>query len=221
MAIGDQADCESRIKALLPQKWFNDSSPVKDALVSGCAWALSLVYSLIQYAQNQTRIATATDGFLDLIGWDYFGGRLPRRQQETDAAYRARIQANLLLTRTTRQGMVNCLVALTGRAPIIFEPARPLDTGAYGASICGYGSAGGYGSQKLPAQAFIIAYRPSGSGIPNIGGYGSTPWGYSTASQGEYASLSMIQGYVTDADIFACVDAAKPAGTTAWTRLSN
>ena len=113
------------------------------------------------------------------------------------------------------------LVLLTGRAPLIFEPARPLDTGAYGSSICGYGVAGGYGSLAHNAQAFIVAYRPSSSGIPFVAGYGSPPGGYGTPSRAEWASLSMVTGFVTDSDLFAAVDSAKAAGTTMWTRLSN
>jgi hypothetical protein len=74
---GDQTDILGRIKALLPFRWFPDTTPVLDALLSGIAWSLALIYSLIQYAKNQTRIATASDGFLDLISYDFFGINLP------------------------------------------------------------------------------------------------------------------------------------------------
>ena len=67
--------------------------------LSGPAWALSQIYALIQYAVLQTRIATATDGFLDLISYDFFGGNLPRRSQEKDNPFRARILATLLRPR--------------------------------------------------------------------------------------------------------------------------
>jgi hypothetical protein len=221
MAVGDQQDMLTRLKALLPNGWFPDSTPVLDALLSGFAWALSLIYSLIQYAKLQTRIATATDGFLDLISFDFFGNNLVRNQQETDAAFRTRILATLLRPKATRPGMIAVLTALTGRAPVIFEPARPLDTGAYGASICGYGAAGGYGSILLRAQAFITVFRPSGSGIPSVAGYGSPSGGYGRASRAEWASLSEVQGAVTDSDLFATVNATKAAGTEMWTRLSN
>jgi hypothetical protein len=221
MATGDQADMQTRIIALLPQGWFSDSSPIRDALISGLAWCLALIYSLIQYSQLQTRIATATDGFLDLISFDFFGNNLPRNQQELDAPFRARILATLLRPKATRPAMIAVLTALTGRAPIIFEPARPLDTGAYGASICGYNVAGGYGSLMLPAQFFMTAFRPASSGIPFVAGYGSPSSGYSVASRGEYASLSQIQGVVTDADIMATIAATKAEGTTAWVNLSN
>jgi hypothetical protein len=218
---GDQADCLARIKALLPYRWFPDSTPILDALLSGPAWALSFIYSLIQYAQLQTRIATATDGFLDLISYDFFGNNLPRNSQELDAPFRSRIVATLLKPKATRTAMIAALVALTGRTPEIFEPARPMDTGAYGANIWGYGSAGGYGSMLLRAQAFIIAYRQSQSGIPYVAGYGSSSGGYSTASRGEWANLSLVQGSVTDAGIYNLINQTKAAGTEMWVQLSD
>lgn len=219
--IGDATDMLARLKALLPPKWFPDNSPVLDALLSGPAWALSLVYSLIQYAKNQTRISTATDGFLDLIAFDFFGNNLPRRSQETDTSYRARIKATLLREKVTRNGMIQALINLTGRTPFIFEPARPADTGAYNISTSGYGLAGGYGSLMLPAQVFMTAYRPSGSGIPYVAGYGSPSSGYSDASRGEYATLSEVVGAVTDSDIMSLIAGTVAEGITAWVQLSD
>ncbi len=221
MATGDPNDCLNRLKAVLPNGWFKEPTPVLDAVLQGLAWALSLVYSLIAYTRLQTRISTATDVFLDLISGDFFGASLPRKSQEMDAPFRARILANLLRERGTRKGLINALVLLTGRTPKVFEPARPLDTGAYNTNTLGYGVAGGYGSRALPSQAFVVAYRPSGSGIPYIAGYGSPEGAYGTPSQTEYASLSMVQGAVTDADIYAAIDAVKPAGSILWTQLSN
>jgi hypothetical protein len=114
------------------------------------------------------------------------------------------------------------LVALTGRAPKITEPQRPADCGAYSAPNSGYGSAGAYGSMLIPYQAFVKAYRPLTSGIPMIAGYGIPTAAYSTPSQGgEYASISMVQGAVQDADLYAAIDAVKPAGTTLWTQISS
>src|SRR5690242_14267395 len=131
---GDANDMLARIKALLPTRWFNENSPVLNAVLSGLAYGLSLIYSLVTYAQLQTRIATATDAFLDLISFDFFGSSLPRRKQEADAPFRVRIIATLLRAKGTRPGMIAALETLTGRTPIIFEPARPADTGAYGAA---------------------------------------------------------------------------------------
>jgi hypothetical protein len=221
MATGDQNDCFNRLKAVLPTGWFKGPTPILDAVLQGLAWALSFVYGLIAYTRLQTRIATATDIFLDIISLDFFGSALPRRQQEMDGPFRTRILANLLRERATRNGLIKALVLLTGRTPYVFEPARPPDTGAYNQNICGYSVAGGYGSLALPSQAFVIAYRPSGSGIPYIAGYGSPEGAYSTPSQTEYASLSQVIGNVTDADIYATIDAVKPVGSIIWTQLSN
>src|SRR5579885_1748109 len=101
---GDQQDIVSRIKAVLPNGWFRDSTPILDGVLNGIGWALAGIYSLAGYARLQTRLATATDGFLDLISLDYFGLGLPRRPQEMDAPFRARIQAQLFLERATRRG---------------------------------------------------------------------------------------------------------------------
>lgn len=221
MAKGDQSDIVGRLKAVLPNGWFTGSTPVLDAALNGIASALAQIYSLISYAKLQTRIASATDGFLDLISYDFFGLLLPRSSQEADTSFRARILAQLLLQKGTRFGVIRALQILTGRTPVIFEPGRPADTGAYNTNTLGYGVAGGYGSLALNCQAFVTAFRPMGSGIPNIAGYNSSSGGYNTPSRASYTTLSQVTGQVTDAAIFAAVDAAKMAGTIAWTQLSN
>ncbi len=225
MATGDQKDILGRLKSVLP-RWFGDSTTILDALLQGLAWAASFVYSLWAYTELQTRIKTATDGWLDMISADFFGMALPRRANQSDASFRSRIIINLFRERATRGGVVKVLQDLTGRTPTVFEPLRPMDTGAYAAPNSGYGLAGGYGSMLLPFQAFVNALRPTGSGIPNVGGYGGTaggpgPGGYGVTSQIEYASLSMIQGAVTDADIYAAIDSVKPTGTILWTRINS
>lgn len=222
---GDQQDFLYRIKSLLP-RWFGDSAPILDGVISGLAWAGSFIYSLWAYAKLQTRILTATDGWLDMIAADFFGAAIRRAENQSDASFRALIIINLFRERATRAGIVKVLQDLTGRTPAVFEPLRPLDTGAYSAPNSGYGMAGGYGSMLLPFQAFVTAFRPSGSGIPNVGGYGGTaggpgPGGYGVPSEIEYASLDMIQGAVTDADIYTAIDSVKPVGTILWTRISS
>ncbi|QEL14797.1 hypothetical protein [Limnoglobus roseus] len=221
MATGDQADFISRIKAVLPGGWFRGATPVLDAVLAGIGAALSGVYSLAAYARLQTRIATATEGFLDLISFDYFGQSLPRKVQEPDTSFRARIIAALFPEKATRRGLIRALESLTGRTPVVFEPRRPADTGGYGIGGVGYGVGGGYGALNLPYQAFVTAFRPAGQGIPYVSGYGSTVGGYTTPSRLTYASLSQVQGSVTDKDIFAAVDAVMPAGTLAWTQIQS
>lgn len=225
MATGDQSDILQRLKATLP-RWFGDSTPILDALLQGLAWAGSFVYSLISYARLQTRIKTATDGWLDMIAADFFGPSLARAANQSDASFRARIIINLFRERATRGGVIKVMQDLTGRTPLVFEPQRPADTGAYSAPNSGYGMAGGYGSLLLPCQAFVTAFRPTGSGIPNVAGYGGSagnpgPGGYGVASQLEYASMAMIQGAVTDADLYNAIDSVKPAGVTLWVRINS
>lgn len=221
MATGDKADMVARLKALLPKGWFSDTTPILDGVLNGTGTGLAFIYSLIAYARLQTRIATATDGFLDLLSFDFFGLTLPRNANEQDSAYRARIQSEMLLQRGTRYGLIRALQILTGRTPVVFEPARPADTGAYDTNTMGYDVAGGYGALNFPMQAFVTAYRPSGQGIPYIAGYDSPEGAYDTASQTEYADLSQITGTVTDAAIYAAIDSVKAAGTIIWTHLSN
>lgn len=220
MSTGDNRDILKRIKSLIPS-WFGDSSPILDAVIMGLANGLAFIYSLYAYAKLQTRILTATDGWLDMIAADYFGAALLRAAYQSNTSFRARIIINLFRERATRNGITKVLIALTGRAPIIIEPQRPLDTGAYSATNSGYGMAGAYGSLLLPFQAFVQAYRPSSSGIPLVAGYGASTAGYGTPSRADYASISQIQGAVTDADIFNAVDSVKPAGSIIWVNINS
>jgi hypothetical protein len=221
MATGDQQDMLGRLQALLPRGWFGDAPPILTALLTGFAAIFANVYAVLSYARLQLRIATATDGWLDIISADFFGTTLPRKTGESDTAFRNRITVNLFRERATRKAVVQVLTTLTGRAPLIVEPRRPLDTGGYGIPTTGYGINGAYGSLLHQYQAFVTAYRPSGTGIPFVAGYGSSPSGYSTASRGEYADLSQVQQSVTDADIYAAVASVIPAGTIAWMRISS
>jgi hypothetical protein len=216
---GGQADMLARLKAVLP-RWFPDSVLILDGILSGLALAASLLYQVISYADLQVRIKTATDGWLDLIAYDFFGATLVRTSGQSDESLRTRILIILLRERVTRAALVRVLTDVTGRAPIVIEPTRPADCGGYGA-MGGYGSAGAYGSLAVPYWCFVQAFRPASSGIPFVAGYGSTPSGYSQPSRGEYASLAMVQGSVTDADIYAAIESVKPAGMTVWVNLSN
>jgi len=221
MAIGDRSDITARLQQLIPMSWFPAGmASLRDALLQGLASAFSFAYNLLAYVRLQTRIGTATDGFLDMIAGDFFGGTITRALGQSDASFRARIIINIFRERGTRRAVSLVLLQLTGRAPIIFEPARPADTGGYGVG-CGYGVAGGYGSLLLPMQAFVTAYRPPGAGIPLVAGYGVSTAGYGQPSQGEYASLNMFPGNVTDADIYAAIDNVRPTGYTVWARISN
>jgi hypothetical protein len=221
MTKGSQQDIFNRLSERIPKGWFGSVHPILDAVLQGIAAALAGVYSCYAYMVMQTRLQTSTDGWLDMAAADYFGPNgLPRLPNESDATYRTRIKINIIRERATRNAVIKILTDLTGRAPTIVEPQRPLDTGAYGYAL-GYGVAGAYGSLLMGYQAFVTAYRPTGTGIPFVQGYGTSVGGYSQPSQAEYADLSQVVGAVSDAAIYAAVDSVKPYGTIIWTRISN
>jgi hypothetical protein len=219
MATGDSQDMLGRLKALIPPTWYGDDSPIRDAILTGCASALSWCYSLYLYAKLQTRINTATDGWLDIAAYDFFGKNLPRSAGQSDDLFRNTIRTNLFRERGTRQSIIKVLEDLTGKTPDIFEPSRPQDTGAYRGASLGYGLAGGYGSILIPYQAFVTAYRPDGAGIPFVAGYSAVSAGYSDASRGEYASTGMISGLITDTQIYEAIASVKMEGTLVWVKI--
>ncbi len=220
---GDQNDMAGRLRAVLPKGWFPDGAPVLDGMLAGIAQAASWVYSLLGYARLQTRIATATGGWLDLVARDCFGARLVRRLNEGDASLRARIFLELLRPRVTRAALIQQIVDLTGRQPWIFEPMRPEDTGCWGAFLS-YGGpsaagAGGWGSVALPFQCFVVAGRPVSGGVPDVACYGGGPGGYGLGAI-EYANAGAVTGSALDAAIMASIAGVMPACGIAWTRIS-
>jgi len=217
MATGDQDDMAGRLAAVLPKGWFGGGSPVLGAVLGGLASLLSQVYGLVGYAKSQTRIAGATDGFLDLIAWDFFGVGLARQAAEADDAFRARILAGLFQPKATRAAVIEAVTALTGQDPVMFEPQRPAD-----AFCLGYGGLGSgrLGSEAMPYQALLTVTRPVSAGIPLIAGLGSTYAGLGCGYLA-LASPDMIVGTIDDADIYAAVQAVKPAGTVIWMNLTT
>ncbi len=212
----------SRIKRLIPVRaWFADETPVLDALIGGIASGLEYVKKLYDYARLQTRILTATDGWLDVIAADMFGQSMTRKPGQSDASFKAEILASLFLEKATRRSLTGVIKALTGREPVIVEPTRPLDTGAYGVGICGYGVAGAYGSVSTPWQMFMTVYRPAGTGVPGVAGYGISVGGYGAPSQHQYAPAAVALSQITDDDIYRAIDSAKAAGTLMWVRITS
>lgn len=215
---GDQDDMYARLTALLPPGWFGDENPVLDGMLHGFAQALAWAFTLYLFAKMQTRIATATGGWLDMVALDFFGSGLTRYSGQTDASYLNRIRINLFRERATRAGMEKVLYDLTGRRPTIIEPARPADVGGLGVSL-GLGVAGAVGSIGTPYQAFVTAYRPAGDGASNYPGLKTSPFGL--AVSGGLIPSSKMTPQVSDADIVAAIEATKPYATTVWMRISN
>lgn len=216
MATGSQSDIFARIKGILPYGWFGDSTPVLDALITGISTGLAFIYSLIAYTKLQCRIATATDYYLDLTAQDFFGSSLTRNPNESDTAFRARIQSNLLIQKATRQGMISTLTALTGNAPEIFEPWNTHDAFCLGYSGLGSGQ---MGSNLMPYQAMVIAYLPSGNGFPYMAGLATDYAGLGQGYMGMGDTSLLTQATVTDTAIYAAVDACKVAGTEIWVNI--
>ena len=218
MAV-DPPDVVARLKAVLPLRWFGDQTPVLDGLLTGLADTWCWLASLLDYTRAQTRIASISDLFLDTAARDFFGSRVLRRAGQGDDAFRARVQREMRRERATRAALGAVLQDLTGRAPVIFEPARPADTGAWGMAL-GWGCAGGWGSLSLPFQCLVTARRAQGSGIATVAGWGIPAGGWGSGLL-QYADLAMLQGQVTDDDIRAAIVDTMPAATIAWTRIAN
>ena len=226
--VGDLSDFVSRLRTAIPKRWFAEQSPNLGALLSSIATPWVWLYGLISYVVTQTRLATATDGWLDLIALDYFGRDLSRGTSESDSAYRRRIQAALLREAATRSAVDAGLQALIGTKPAIFEPANCMDTGSYGGAASGlnalatgmaYGQAGGWGSLQLPLQFFVTATRPATPGVGMLGGYGTSYGGYGEGAI-SYIDLSLLPGSVTDADIQTTLCRLLPVNAVAWLRIT-
>ena len=166
--VGSVADMVSRIRAVMPASWFPltspdaaaSATPVLDGMLCGIGEGWSFCHALTIFVGQQTRIATATGGFLDMICTDLFGTAIKRNTVEADAAFRSRIQANLLLPRATRAALSQTLLTLLGETPLIFEPSRAADTGGYGgAQSAAAGGCGGYGSPGLALGSSAMPFQ--------------------------------------------------------------
>lgn len=200
------------------------NSPVLDGLLSGVSWVWSQSYALLQYVKLQTRIATASGMFLDIIALDFFGTFIARRNAETDTSLRTRIKKELFRQKGTRAGLISALTDLTGRVPVVFEPAYTLDTKGWDQGALGWDTAGGWGDLSLPFQCFVIAYRPSGGGLAIVAGWGDgvvgMPGGWDVGAI-EWASLDSVASPVSDAVILNTINDVKPAATIAWTSIRS
>ncbi|AJG19083.1 hypothetical protein [Cupriavidus basilensis] len=227
MATGDSDDILSRLKAYVPRGWFGGwaQAPIITAVLGGIASVLAVSYALIMFFWAQTRLQTSTGGWIDIWAADFLGGTLPRKPNELDSSYIARIQVAIFQKRATRPAMISVLTQLTGRAPIIFEPARPLDTGCFSAPTSpGFFGVARFGSIACPFGALITAYRPLVAGGSAGAAYrNAAAWSaFSTPlSHGSFGSLSEQTSVATDADILAAINATKPIATNIGVLISN
>lgn len=227
--IGDRVDIAGRLRSVLPPRWFGETTPVLDTLLNGIAAGWEYSYRFLQYTRAQTRLATASGLWLDLIAKDFFGNPLSRVLGQSDDAFRVVIQRNILRPLGTRTAVISALADLTGRPPIVFEPRNTADTGGYGRLLpsgaavgggAGYCISGGWGSLALPFQCFVTAFRPRGNGVAYVSGWGLYNGGYGVGTI-EYADVDLIQGHVSDAEIEKALARTSPAGVVMWLNIQS
>jgi hypothetical protein len=131
MSTGDTNDILARLQTLIPQAWFESAPPILQGVLTGSAAIDANIYALVAYAKLQTRIRTATGGWLDLIALDFYGNALPRQTGESDTNYRTRILAGLFSKANTRAVISAALADLLGSVPVIIESWSLLDTGMW------------------------------------------------------------------------------------------
>lgn len=224
---GTSDDILTRVKRLLPGRWFSWVAPNRDAIIGALSDSASWGYDLIKYARAQTRLSTSYGIWLDIFSYDYLSRHLPRGDLNDDV-YRAKIRSTILQERVTRAGMKQAITQFTGIAPWIFEPWNTNDTGAYSGKGPGqtYGSfgygvgAGGYGNMNLPCQTFMLVNKGVGAGVPGIGGYGTSIQGYGQGA-GEYVGPQSEESGITDQMVYDMIDSTKPTGTTCWTQVTT
>jgi hypothetical protein len=223
MSTGDKVDILSRVKQLIPKRWFKWVAPYRDAIIGGLSDSAAWNYTLVTYARAQTRVATAYGIWLDIIAYDFLG-RFLTRNNAADDTFRVIIRATILQERVTRKGMIAAVTALTGKAPSVFEPWNTGDTGAYSGPgfTCGqfgYGVGnGGYGSMGLPCQVFMQVHRGAGSGVPGVDGYGGPSGGYGQGAIAYVGQSSELSG-VTNDMIYKLINMTKPTGSTTWVAI--
>ena len=215
--IGSDEDIVARQLAVLPPWWGDD--PLLRAVLRMPSRVGAWIFALLAYVEKQSRIKTADGGWLDKIAWDFFGNRVRRRAAQPDESFRRRILIEMFRPRVTRPAMRDVLLDLTGREPRIFEPNRPADTGGIGHPTFAIGRSGAIGSLAAAGNVFIDVYRDPDAGIPFAAGIGVPSGGIGRPSRLVIGSLDRIRGALTDADVYAAINATRPAGIRVWVRL--
>lgn len=231
-----------RLAATYPNGWASPEAMqpggVFYALHKMVGGGLSFVLGAVAYALGSTRVQTAAAPELDLASQDFFGSALPRLPGESDTAYRARIEQKLLFDFSfncgaTRQSVIDAIENVTGLAPRVIEPWRPMDTGV----IDGQPGAGmmflDCDSPEAPAritdpifyQGFIETILPT---IPVLGGnplpcmdVGMAPSGLYTDTAG--SSMFDFTEPVPPGEqaVYDAINSTKVFGTIAWTNFTQ
>ena len=77
------------------------------------------------------------------------------------------------------------------------------------------GGGGGWGATNMPAQVLITVPPVETQGIPTDGGW-DQGLGWDDGASGEWIDTDNLPGGLTDADIYAAINATKPTGVIAW-----
>ena len=218
--VGDVPDLTTRLKRLLPSSWFADSAPVLTGLLQGPATVLAWLYGLYAYALLQTRLATATGGWLDMAAADYFDD-VRRFANESDQAFSRRISLEVLRGRLTRSAIDRSVYDITGVHPRVFEGWRPADCGGYGTPGLAFGKTGRYASKTL-FEVFVTLPQPQNYGIPNRGGWGSLTGGYGAQGSFSFVDPADIVGSgPTLTDIVKSVERVRAAGVKIYLHFTQ
>lgn len=219
MTTGDVDDMLARQKALLPRGWFHrDSSPILDGVLSGFSSCAAYIWDLFTYVGKQTRLATMSDGFLDLAAYDFFGLRVRRLSGQSDDVFRRIIIKEIFRERVTRKGIQQAVADLSGMEVRMFEPFNPRDTGGLDTGYLGFDVVGRFGAVDLPRQVFIALLNPVGAGIPNAPGFDNGLGGLDVAPE-QLGDVSQVIGPVTHQDIYDTINMTRAAGVTAWVAI--
>ena len=218
----DQTALVLRLKQLAPRGWFPEtaSAPIIDGVMTAFASVAQHFLTLTVYAQAQSRIATASDGFLDVLAFDFFGFAVQRLSGQSDISFRKVILLEILRERATRAGIQKSVADLTGFDVRMFEGFNTFDTGGYDTGYLGFDMLGRWGSLDMPFQVLIATLQPIGVGIPNVGGFDSAfvAGGYDLGAE-EYGDISQVSGPVTNQKIFDCINSTRAAGITCWVAI--
>lgn len=219
--IGDTDDMASRLLAALPP-WFGgtDEHPVLDALLQGVGWLLSFLFGRYLFAKLQTRLATATGGWIDLAAYDFFGTNLPRLNGEDDTKYSRRVRLEVFRDRNTRNAIDRAVYDLLGVHPRLLEPWNPLDTNGLGCPQFALGRSGRLGSITAPYMMQIEFPYPQNYGIPARPGLGDPQGGlgnvFSLADQSDMVGVG-----ASIEDVFAALERVRMAGITYYVQYSQ
>lgn len=215
---GDQPDIIARLQRWLPAGWFPpDSGTRVFSIISGFAAVLSAIWSILVYVANQTRMATTTDGFLDLASDDFFAGNLPRLNGELDPGFSLRIRNEVFRDRNTRKAIDQQCFDITGQHPTITELQRPDDIGCLGYTFAmGFAA---LGSRSDTYAVFITTAPPLSFGIPNVAGWGSYFAGLGTPQMVACDASMIVGSGFTANDLYAALNRIRTAGITYWVRF--